>query len=107
MKENRYQTTDKCAIKYTLRVVSGKWKTMLLYQMFINKIRRYGELKKSLPGVTHKMLSQQLKELENDGLIFRKEYTQIPPKVEYSLTNKGETLIPILKMMTDWGEENM
>lgn len=107
MKENPNQPNDKCPIKYTLHIVSGKWKTMLLYQLFINKTRRYGELKKSLTGVTHKMLSQQLKELEIDGLISRKEYIQIPLKVEYSLTKKGETLIPILKIMTDWGEDNM
>ncbi len=107
MQENLNNNEQKCAIKYTMHVVGGKWKTMLLYQMFINETRRYGELKKSLMGITHKMLSQHLKELENDGLILRKEYCQIPPKVEYSLTQKGETLIPVLKIMSDWGEAHM
>lgn len=74
--------------------------------LYENRVLRYGQLKKFIPDITHKVLSQQLKELEARLLINRKEYPQIPPKVEYSLTEKGETLIPILKLMGEWGFKN-
>ena len=72
-----------------------------------DRVKRYGELKKAITGITHKMLIQQLKELENNGLIHRREYHQIPSKVEYTLADKGVTLLPILEMMYEWGKENM
>ena len=95
-----------CSVAYTLSVVGGKWKWLILYKLWANGIQRYGELKRSIPHITHKMLSQQLKELESEKLIFRNEYHQIPPKVEYSLTSKGNTFIPILQQMAKWGDEN-
>lgn len=91
-----------CSITYTLSIVGGKWKWLILYRLFENGIQRYGELKRTLPAITHKMLSQQLKELEEEALLYRQAYHQIPPKVEYSLTNKGKTLIPILQLMSEW-----
>jgi DNA-binding HxlR family transcriptional regulator len=91
------------SIIYTLSVVGGKWKWIILAILFENGVQRYGQIKKSAPAITHKMLSQQLKELESEQLIHRHEYHQIPPKVEYSLTEKGETLIPILRLMSEWG----
>jgi DNA-binding HxlR family transcriptional regulator len=96
----------KCPITYTLSVVGGKWKWLILYKLFQNGVQRYGELKRNIPLITHKTLSQQLKELESEQLVNRNEYHQIPPKVEYSLTKKGETLIPILQLMSDWGANN-
>lgn len=96
-----------CPIEYTLNTIGGKWKLLILYYLMIDKVKRYGELKRCINGITHKMLSAQLKELESAGIIERKEYPQIPPKVEYSLTEKGATLLPILGMMYDWGEKNM
>ena len=78
-----------CSVAYTLAVVGGKWKWLIIYKLWNNGIQRYGELKKSIPHITHKMLSQQLKELELEKLISRNEYHQIPPKVEYALTEKG------------------
>lgn len=96
-----------CPIEYTLNAIGGKWKLLILYYLMIDKVKRYGELKRNITGITHKMLSSQLKELENYGLIHRKEYHQIPPKVEYYLSEKGVTLLPILGMMHDWGENNM
>ncbi len=96
-----------CPIEYTLNVIGGKWKLLILYYLMTDRVKRYGELKKSINGITHKMLSAQLKELEIAGIILRNEYHQIPPKVEYSLTQKGVTLLPILGMMYDWGKENM
>lgn len=95
-----------CPITYTLAVVGGKWKWLILYKLFQNGIQRYGEIKKKMPSITHKMLSQELKELELEKLIHREEYSQVPPKVEYSLTEKGETLIPILELMSKWGASN-
>lgn len=96
-----------CPIEYTINLIGGKWKLLIVYYLMIDKVKRYGELKKSIDGITHKMLSNQLKELENEGIIVRKEYHQIPPKVEYSLSEKGATLLPLLGMMYDWGKDNM
>jgi DNA-binding HxlR family transcriptional regulator len=95
-----------CPIEYTLDAIGGKWKLLILYYLMIGKVKRYGELKRSITGITHKMLSFQLKELETHGIIHREEYHQIPPKVEYSLSEKGVTLLPILGMMHEWGEKN-
>lgn len=95
-----------CPVAYTLSVLGGKWKWLIIYILSEEGTLRYGELRRNLPGITHKMLSQQLKELETDQLIDRKEYHQIPPKVEYSLTEKGQSLVPILDLMCDWGEAN-
>lgn len=94
------------SIVYTLSIVGGKWKWIILAVLFQNGVQRYGEIKRAAPPITHKMLSHQLKELESEQLIHRKEYRQIPPKVEYSLTEKGETLIPILQLMAEWGTKN-
>lgn len=95
-----------CAIIYTLSVVGGKWKWLIMYKLSENGVLRYGELKRVLPLITHKMLSQQLKELGAEQLVYRQEYQQIPPKVEYSLTDKGKTLLPIMDLMSQWGSEN-
>jgi DNA-binding HxlR family transcriptional regulator len=96
-----------CPIEHTLDIIGGKWKLLILYYLMVDRVKRYGELKRCINGITHKMLSNQLKELESTGIITRKEYPQIPPKVEYSLTPKGATLLPILGMMYDWGKENL
>ena len=102
-------TSDECScpIVYTLSLVGGKWKWLIIYRLSDNGILRYGQLKNVLSPITHKMLSQELKELEAEQLILRNEYHQIPPKVEYSLTEKGKTLLPILDFMCKWGSENM
>lgn len=96
-----------CPVEYTLSIIGGKWKTVILWHLSNNEILRYGELKRLVNGITHKTLSTQLKELEADGLINRKEYYQIPPKVEYSLTEKGKGLMPILRALCEWGSKNM
>jgi DNA-binding HxlR family transcriptional regulator len=95
-----------CPIEYTLDVIGGKWKLLILYYLMNDGVKRYNELKRCITGISHKMLSAQLKELESKGILLRKEYSQIPPKVEYSLSEKGATLLPILGMMYDWGREN-
>lgn len=95
-----------CAITYTLSIFESKWKWLIIDVLSQEGILRYGELKKCLQGITHKMLSQQLKQLEKMYLIERKAYHQIPPKVEYSLTKKGKTLEPIIDQMCKWGIDN-
>jgi len=89
--------------EYTLSIIGGKWKMIIMFWLSKRKVMRYGELKKSINGITHKMLSSQLKELEYDEIIIRKEYHQIPPKVEYFLSGKGISLMPILEEMCNWG----
>ncbi|WP_371368119.1 HTH-type transcriptional activator HxlR [Sporomusa rhizae] len=95
-----------CPMSYTVSIVGGKWQWVILWLLYNEKVQRYGELKKRLSTISHKMLSQQLNSLEFEQLIHREEYPQIPPRVEYSLTEKGETLIPILKLMAMWGGQN-
>lgn len=98
--------SNKEPFEYTLSIISGKWKLKIIYLLACRGTLRYGELKRNIEGITHKMLSSQLKELENESVILREEYPQIPPKVEYSLTKKGESLIPFVQDMCKWGEKN-
>ncbi len=91
---------------YTMSLIQGKYKMFILYALMEYKIVRFNELKKYIKSISYKTLSQTLKELEADGLVNRKEYPQIPPKVEYSLTKRGESLIPILDSMCEWGDKN-
>lgn len=95
-----------CPITYTLLILEGKWKWLIIWVLSEEGTLRYGELKKLLPDITHKMLSQQLKAMEKMQLVLRKVFNQIPPKVEYSLTKKGSTLLPIIDRMCEWGEKN-
>ena len=91
-----------CAMDITMDFIGGKWKTVVLWYL-INKTLRFSELKKQIPDITEKMLSIQLKNLEEDGLIKRVVYPEVPLKVEYSLTEFGNTLIPVLKAIAKWG----
>ncbi len=98
---------EETGFNYTLSLISGKYKLTILYALYRLEVLRYNELRRYLGLVTHKTLSSTLKELEKDGMILRKEYPQIPPKVEYSLSDKGKSFIPILSQMCYWGEEHM
>ncbi|EOG8474911.1 winged helix-turn-helix transcriptional regulator [Campylobacter upsaliensis] len=91
---------------HTLSLISGKYKMSILYALFRFEVVRYNELKRYIDGVSFKSLTSALRELESNGLIKRKEYPQIPPKVEYSLSSRGKSLIPILDSMCAWGREN-
>jgi DNA-binding HxlR family transcriptional regulator len=91
---------------YTLSLISGKYKMVILYCLMEYKIVRFNEIKRYVKGISFKTLSLMLKELAEDGLIHREEYPQVPPKVEYSLTEVGKSLIPILDAMCDWGDKN-
>lgn len=91
---------------YTLSIINGKWKLLIIFYLSKHGAVRYNELQRMIGKITYRTLSSTLKEMESDGLIHRKEYPQIPPKVEYSLTEKGQTLWPIIKGMCQWGENN-
>ncbi|MEF3304432.1 winged helix-turn-helix transcriptional regulator [Paenibacillus sp. GYB003] len=93
-----------CPVEYTLDVIGGKWKGVLLYHLMDGK-KRFNEFRRICPGITQRMLTLQLRELEEDGVISRKVYPEVPPKVEYSLTDFGKTLIPIIMLMREWGQE--
>ncbi|MFB7813632.1 winged helix-turn-helix transcriptional regulator [Paenibacillus chitinolyticus] len=91
---------------YTLSLISGKYKMIIIYWLAENKVMRHNELKRSIGSISFKTLSIMLKEMEADGLIHRKEFPQVPPKVEYSLSERGLSLLPLLSMMCKWGENN-
>ena len=94
-----------CSMELTIKVIGGKWKPIILYHLGQNGTHRFGEFRKAMPNITQKMLTQQLRELEKDGLIQRKVYAQVPPKVEYSLTEFGQTIIPVLQHLIRWGQD--
>jgi DNA-binding HxlR family transcriptional regulator len=100
-KKNTESILD-CPLHAAINVVGGKWKTIILY-MLADQTLRFGELKKTIPKITQKMLTQQLRELESDGLVTRVVYPEIPPKVEYSLTDLAKDLRPILAQLCTWG----
>ena len=91
-------------VELSLDVIGGKWKMPIIWGLREDTLR-YGEIRKSLPKVTHKMLTQQLRELESDEIIIRKVYPEVPPKVEYSLTLLGKSVIPIIDLLREWGTE--
>lgn len=93
-----------CPVEYTLDVIGGKWKGVLLYHM-IEGPKRFNEFRRICPAITQRMLTLQLRELEEDGVVHREVYQQVPPKVEYSLSEFGRTLVPIITEMKIWGEK--
>lgn len=94
----------KCPVETTLCLIGDKWKVLILRDL-IDGTKRFGELKKSIQSISEKVLTQQLRNMEKDGLVSRKVYAEVPPKVEYSLTELGVSLKPILDSMWKWGEE--
>lgn len=96
-----------CEIEVTLKMIGGKYKPIILYYLIENGVKRFNEILSFLNNVPQKTLTNQLRELEYDGLINRRIYPQVPPKVEYSITSKGLTLLPILELMCEWGEKNI
>ncbi|TVP56648.1 MAG: transcriptional regulator [Nodularia sp. (in: Bacteria)] len=103
--EAKTDTTLTCEVETTLKVIGGRWKVLIIREL-IPGVKRFGELQRGLSGITQKMLTQQLREMEEDGIIHREVYAQIPPKVEYSLTTLGKSLIPILYAMHKWAVEH-
>ncbi|MFD2655596.1 winged helix-turn-helix transcriptional regulator [Gracilibacillus thailandensis] len=102
-RKSGYGCPEGCPVEGTLDVIGGKWKGVILFHLIDGK-KRFNQLRKLMPGVTQRMLTLQLRELEKDGVVQREVYPVVPPKVEYSMTEFGRTLEPIILLMRDWGE---
>ncbi len=92
-----------CTMELTLQVIGGKWKPIIIHRLGDDGTLRFSEVKRSIPNITQKMLTQQLRELEADGIVHREVYPQVPPKVEYSLTELGESIMPVIGSLCEWG----
>ena len=98
------KVSDTCPMRRTLELLSGKWRTHIIYELCRHESCRFGELKKAVPRITNTMLSSTLKDLEELGIIHREQFNEIPPHVEYSLTEKGRALLPVFTELAKWGE---
>lgn len=96
----------RCPVETTLAVIGGKWKGVILYHL-LSETMRFNELRRSMPDITQRMLTKQLRQLETDKLVSRKVYAEVPPKVEYSITEYGRTLEPIINALREWGCEHL
>lgn len=96
---------DNCPLTFALNLIGGKWRLPIIWALHKNGTMRYNELKRSIDGITNMMLTQVLRELEIDGIINREQFMEVPPRVEYSLTENGENLIPALKALANWGKQ--
>ena len=94
---------DKCPLTYAVRITGGKWKPIIIYRLY-NGLNRFGILHRSIEGISKNMLTRELREMEANKILTRKIFAEIPPKVEYTLTKKGEGLIPIFDKLIDWGK---
>jgi DNA-binding HxlR family transcriptional regulator len=101
--ENMVLTHKNCPMSAAMKVLSGKWKFILINTIRLDSPARYGKLKRKISGITPNMLALQLRELERDGIIHRKVYPEVPPKVEYTITDFGKTLLPIMESLCGWG----
>ena len=106
MRKQRHSAYTHCPVEATLDIIGGKWKSTLLFRV-LEGTRRFNELRRLQPTMTQRVLTNQLRELERDGLISRKVYAEVPPKVEYSITAFGKTLEPVLMALTQWAERHM
>ncbi len=102
MAHEKYDCNLGCPVEATLEIIGGKWKSIILYHL-LKETLRFGELRRIMPTITQKMLTMQLRELEKDGLVSRKVYPEVPPKVEYSITEYGKTIEPVIRTLQDWG----
>lgn len=106
MRHRRYDCNFGCPVEACLEVIDGKWKGVILFHL-LEGTKRFNELQRSMPKVTQRMLTRQLRELEADGIINRNVYGEVPPRVEYSLTELGSTLEPLLRMLQKWGTDHL
>ena len=93
-----------CPVTYCLQIIGGKWKPVILY-LLSNGVNRFGVMRRAIAGISKQMLTKQLRELEADGVVHRAVFAEVPPRVEYSLTEKGESLLPVVAAMEEWGEK--
>lgn len=101
-----YALYDFCPVTATMKIIGGKWKPIILY-LIVHDVNRFSDMMREIKGISKKMLTDQLRELERDGMITRKIYAQTPPKVEYSLTELGHSIKPVTNLMCKWGIENV
>jgi DNA-binding HxlR family transcriptional regulator len=106
IRHSRLDCNPGCSVEATISLIDGKWKCVILFHL-LGETLRFNELRRLVPEVTQRMLTNQLRELEADGLIVRKVYPQVPPKVEYSISPLGRSLEPVLLGLKDWGDENI
>jgi len=106
IKKINTHSVEECPITATIDVIGGKWKPPIIW-LLLKGPMRFGELHKTIPGMALKVLSRQLKELEADGIVLRHAYPEVPPRVDYALTAKGESLRPIMLQLSDWSRENI
>ena len=111
MAENKFCDNDviaRCVPMSKLQsVIGGKWKILILWYVSFYKVQRFGELSRRLEGITQSTLTKQLRELEADGFLTRYDYKEVPPRVEYNLTDLGKSFIPVFEHMKQWGDENL
>lgn len=100
-----FQCSPGCPVEATLQFIGGKWKGVILYHL-LQETLRFNAIRRRLPSITQRMLSTQLRELEHDGIVLRTAYPEVPPKVEYSLTERGRTLEPVIMALKKWGDEH-
>lgn len=101
------EVKDNCPMRRTLELLSGKWRTHIIYELCKHPSLRFGELKKAYPYITNTMLTNTLRDLEKIGIVHREQFNEIPPHVEYSLTEKGRELLPVFYEIAKWGEKNL
>lgn len=101
------EVKDDCPVRKTLELLSGKWRTHIIYELCKKPALRFGELKRAYPHITNTMLTNTLRDLESLGIVHREQFNEIPPRVEYSLTEKGKELLPVFYEIAKWGEKNL
>lgn len=106
MRKQRHERYSNCPVEAALDIIGGKWKSIILFRV-LEETRRFNELRRMLPNITQRTLTNQLRELERDGLLQRSVYAEVPPKVEYSITDFGRTLEPVLVALKEWAETHM
>ncbi len=104
--KNEKKLSNECPVTFCMSVIGGKWKPIILY-LISKGANRFGVLQRGIEGISKQMLTKQLRELEQDGILKRVIYPEIPPRVEYFITEKGETLFPIITQMSTWGKKHM
>jgi len=105
-RHTRFDCSPGCAVEAAIALIDGKWKSVVMFHL-LGETMRFNQLKRAIPGVTQRMLTNQLRELEADGLVTRKVYPEVPPKVEYSLSDLGHSMAPILLALKQWGDANL